>query len=490
MARTLVVLADVVGEAGRRWGSSVAYVAPSGWRLTYQGLDQLSDEVAGGLAARGVGVGDVVALAMPPWPEFVVAYAAAAKLGAVTAGINDRLTPAERAACLDAVGASVVLDASNVVAASSDSSCLPELRVGGFVPPALPPDPARPVAIVFTSGTTGAPKGAVYAGRQLDAITRVDTGWTWGGGGAGMAGTTFAHLGPMTKLPGTLVRGGTTHVLERWRPADALALIARERMAGIGGIPTQVALMLADPGFSSHDLSCVRAVIMGGGPATPALVRAARAGFGAAVATRYSCTEAGVGTGTAFDAPPEDAEVSVGRPQPGVTLLVVDPSGAPVPAGRGEVGEVCFRSDAVMSGYWGAPAATAAAFTPDGAVRTGDLGWVDDEGRLRLAGRAKEMYVRGGENVFPQEVEAVLSDAPGVGAVVIVPRPDDTWGEVGVAVVVPSGPTAVTLASLRSHGSARLAPFKLPEDLLLIDALPLTPMEKVDRRELSTRVRR
>lgn len=485
------MLADVVGEAARRWGSSIAYVAPSGWALSYRSLDRLSDEAAGGLAAMGVGLSDVVALVLPPWPEFVVLYAAAAKLGAITAGINARLTPAEQAACVDAVGAKVVVDATNIgAAATSDETCLPSLRVGGYGPPALPRDDERAVAIVFTSGTTGAPKGAVYGGRQLDAITRVDTGWQWGagGGGASMAGTTFAHLGPMTKLPGTLVRGGTTHVLERWRAADALALVAREGMAGIGGIPTQIALMLADPSFADHDLSSVRAVIMGGGPATPALVRATRAGFGAAVATRYSCTEAGVGTGTAFDGPPEDAEVSVGRPQPGVTLLVVDDRGAPVP--DGEVGEVCFRSDAVMSGYWGAPTATAAAFTPDGAVRTGDLGWVDEVGRLRLAGRAKEMYVRGGENVFPQEVEAVLADAPGVGSVVIVPRPDDTWGEVGVAVVVAvaTGP-APTVDALRRHAADRLAPFKLPDEVLVVDELPLTPMEKVDRRALAALVR-
>lgn len=519
------MLGDVVGEAARRWGDAVAYVAPSGWRLTYRSLDRSSDEVAGGLAARGIGEGDVVALVLPPWPEFVVLYAAAAKLGAVTAGINARLTPTEQAACLDATGARLVLDVDALggpaAAATDDSGCLVDLRVDGFVPPPLPPDPERPVAIVFTSGTTGTPKGAVYGGRQLDAITAVDTGWQWGGpggtgGGATMAGTTFAHLGPMTKLPGVLVRGGTTHVLERWRAADALALAARERMAGLGGIPTQIALMLADPTFADHDFTCVRAIVMGGGPSTPALVRAARAGFGppgsgsggsggdgggdgggggAAVATRYSCTEAGIGTGTAFDAPLEDAEVSVGRPQPGVSLVLIDHAGRALPeaaVAAGEIGEVCFRSAAVMSGYWGSPSATAAAFTADGAVRTGDLGWLDESGRLRLAGRAKEMYVRGGENVFPQEVEAVLADAPGVGAVVVVPRPDDTWGEVGVAVVVAagSGGSPVSLQSLRSHADGRLAAFKLPEELVVVDELPLTAMEKIDRRALAERVRR
>ena len=480
----------VISEAARRWGDNVAYVAASGWRLSYATLDRLSDEVAGGLAARGVGEGDVVALVLPPWPEFVVAYLAAAKLGAVTAGVNARLTPVERAACLDSVGAVVVLGEGGepVAAAEHDAGCLPTLRVAGFVPAPLSPDRDRPVAIVFTSGTTGTPKGAVYTGSRLDAITAVDTGWQWGGGSPALAGTTFAHLGPMTKLPGVLVRGGTTHVLERWRPADAIALVDRERIPGLGGIPTQIALMLSDSTFADHDVSCVQAIVMGGGPATPALVRAARASFDAAVAIRYSCTEVGVGTATAFTDPPEDAEETVGRPQPGVELLVLDGDDRPVP--EGDVGAVCFRSAATMAGYWGAPEATTAAFTSDGAVRTGDLGWVDPTRRLRLVGRAREMYVRGGENVFPMEVEAVLASAPGVAAVAVLPRPDDTWGEVGVAVVVPvAGSDVPTLDALRAHGSNRLAAFKLPEAVVVIDALPLTPMDKVDRRALQALLR-
>lgn len=480
------MLASTVRAAARRWGDAVAYVSPTGWRLSYAELDRLSDEVAGGLAARGVGEGDTVAVVLPPWPEFVVLYAAAAKLGTVTAGVNARLTAAEQQGCVEASGARVVIGAE-VGAADHERSCLRDLRVPGFEPPAMPEDPERPVALVFTSGTTGTPKAAVFGGRQLDFITDVDTGWQWGGGGPQLGGTTFAHLGPMTKLPGVLVRGGTTHLLERWRAADAIAVAARERMPDIGGIPTQIALMLADPAFDEHDLSCVRAVVMGGGPATPALVRAARERFGAAVAVRYSCTEAGIGTGTAFTDPPEDAELSVGRPQRGVDLLVLDGDDRPVAAG--EVGAVCLRSPATMSAYHGLPEATAAAFTADGAVRTGDLGWVDDAGRLRLVGRSREMYVRGGENVFPAEVEAVLAADPLVRDIAVVPRADDVWGEVGVAVVVPADAGAPpTLASLRAAGAGRLAPFKLPDEVVLVDALPLTAMDKVDRSKLAALV--
>jgi acyl-CoA synthetase (AMP-forming)/AMP-acid ligase II len=241
--------------------------------------------------------------------------------------------------------------------------------------------------------------------------------------------------------------------------------------------------MLGHPSLGSTDLSSLQAIVIGGGPATPALVRAARARFGVPLAVRYSCTEAAIGTGTRFDDPAEDAEISVGRAQPGVALSVIDDDDQPVPAG--EVGHVCLRSAAVMAGYWNDPDATAAAFTGDGSVRTGDLGWVDEGGRLHLAGRSKEMYVRGGYNVHPQEVEGVLAEHRDVVAVCVVARPDDVMGEVGVAFVVARSGAAPTLASLRSFAGSRLAAYKLPEELRLVEALPLTSMDKVDRRALA-----
>ena len=165
----------------------------------------------------------------------------------------------------------------------------------------------------------------------------------------------------MTKLPGGLQRGGTTFIMQRWRAGDALELLAREKMTSVAGVPTQLALMLRHPDFDSFDLSSVRAIIAGGGPITPGLAEEARRRFGALLATRYSCTEAGIGLGTAFDDPEEDAIVSVGRPHASVELALFDADEQRVAAG--EVGEVCLRSAAVMSGYWRDPEQTAAAFT-------------------------------------------------------------------------------------------------------------------------------
>ena len=491
------MLAATLREAARRFSEQPAVVTEAGWTLSYRDLDRLSDELGGGLLARGVTVGDVVALVVPPGPEYLVAYLAAAKVGAITAGVNERLTAAERATVLERAAPRLVLaapgfeprgfDAVEVVPAANAAALHAELRRPGDAPPVLAEDPDRPVAIVFTSGTTGVPKGALYGNRQLACITATDVGDTWGGGGRSFTGTSFAHLGFMTKLAGNLRRGGTSFILGRWTARRALALLQEQRMLSVGGVPAQLALMLREPDFDDYDLDSVQYIVAGGGPITPGLAQEARARFGAALATRYSCTEAGIGLGTAFDDPEEDAVVSVGRPHASVELRLLDETDRVVP--DGEVGAVCLRSAAVMTGYWHDPDATEAAFTDDGFVRTGDLGWLDDRGRLRLVGRTKEMYVRGGYNVYPVEVEACLSTHPAVAAVAVVPRADHVMGEVGVAVVVPQDPDhPPTLEALRDYGADRLARYKLPEDLRVVDALPLTAMDKVDRRGLAREV--
>ncbi len=487
-------------EAARRFADATAYVTASGWPVTYRDLDRVSDEVAVGMALRGVREGDVVALVLPPGPEYLFSYVAAAKIGAITAGVNDRLAPAERDAVVALArprlvitgpdllrsapgGADVVVTAT----AASLGELLDSVRARDDSPPELTSDPERAVAIIFTSGTTGLPKGALYGNRQLEFITRTDVGDAWGGGGRGFMGTSFAHLGFMTKLPGNLRRGGVNFMMTRWRADAALRLLAEQHMTTVSGVPTQLALMLRQPDFDAYDLDSVHFIVVGGGPITPGLAQEARARFHAKLATRYSCTEAGIGLGTAFDDPEEDAVVSVGRPHPSVDLAVLDPDDRPVPAG--EVGQVCLRSPAVMTGYWHDEAQTEAAFTPSGHVRTGDLGWIDDRGRLRLVGRSKEMYVRGGYNVYPVEVEAVLSTHPRVAAVAVVPRPDPVMGEIGVACVVARDSTEpVTLAELREFATDRLAAYKLPEGLRIVDSLPLTAGEKVDRRSLAALV--
>jgi acyl-CoA synthetase (AMP-forming)/AMP-acid ligase II len=487
-----LLLPDVAAEAARRFGSRTAFADGSS-TLSYADLDRLSDEVAAGMARRGVVAGDVVALVLPTVIEYPVCYLAAAKLGAVTAGVNTRLAAAQRDGLLGRVTPALTVVGDGGIAAptgetvavspgSTIDSMLSELRLAA-APPARPPaHPDRPVAIVFTSGTTGTPKGAVFGERQLDAIRRIDAGDTWGAGGAVLLGTSLSHLGFMTKLPGALQSGRTNHLLRTWHAADAIRMTAQLRLTSLSGVPTQLALMLADPALDAADLSALRLALIGGGPATPDLVRSARERLGVPVCTRYSCTEAGIGCGTHPADPPEDAETTVGRPQPGVELVIRGPAGDGMPPG--ETGEVLLRSAAVMSGYWRDPDATAESLSADGYVRTGDLGFIDERGRLHLAGRSSERYVRGGYNVSPATVEAVLAGHPDVRDVAVVPVADDVMGEIGVAIVVPRAQPP-TLAALRSYGEPSLAKHELPERLVVVDALPLTAGDKIDRAALT-----
>lgn len=477
MTHGVAYLPATVARAASRFGDRPAFVDPDGTTLTYRQLHERSDAVAAGLARRSIGEGAVVALTLPSVSAWVVAYVAAAKVGSATAGVNPRLTDAERTACLAQVEPDLVIAHPDEVDA---------LAAPGATVEALAADDDRPVAIVFTSGTTGTPKGAWFTDRQLRAVTRYDVGDAEGGDVAipTYGSTQFAHVGFTTKLPWYLRMGMTTHLLERWRAADVLDLVERERIATIGGVAPQVALLLRDPDFDQRDLSCVQLLVMGGAPSPPALVQEARRRFGAAYSIRWSSTESGgVGTATAPDAPDAEALHTVGRPRPGMAVEVRDDRGQALPPG--EVGAVWLRSDATMSGYWRNPDATAEALV-GGWLRTGDLGRIDDAGCLVLAGRQGEMYIRGGYNVFPSEVANALDAHPDVADVAVVPRPDDVLGEVGVAVVVPADPSAPpTLHDLRRHAGTTLAHHKLPEALVVVDELPLTAMQKVDRKRLA-----
>lgn len=488
------MLAATVTEAGARYGDRIAVRTSTGAELTYLDLDRASDEAAVGLAALGVTRGSLVLLSLPSGLDYLVAYLAAAKLGAATGGINPRLSPAERGDLASAVGPDLVLATSVLFDGLPDElhvelvdpgigRPLAELRVTGEAPPAVAIDPDEAVCLCFTSGSTGRPKAAWFGGRQLQAAAELDTGGAWGGGHL-IAGTAMAHVGFMTKVPWQLASGATIHVMDRWSAGEVLDLIDTHRMPAVNGVAAQIALMLRHPDFDRHDFSCVRAIVVGAGPSPPSLVLEARERFGAPYSNRYSSTESGgTGLATALDADDEEALHTVGRPRPGVVAEVRDPEGRALPAG--EVGELWLQTPTAMSGYWRDPERTADALV-NGWLRTGDLARTDDRGCLRLSGRTGEMFIRGGYNVHPQEVEAALGTHPGVAQIAVVPRADDVMGEVGVAVVVPADPTdPPSLDDLRSHGADHLAAYKLPEALRLVDELPLNSGDKVDRRRLT-----
>ncbi len=488
------MLAETVREAGRRFGDRAALVDPEGRPTSYAELDRRSEATAAGLVARGLGPGDVVALTLDSGVEWVVLAVACAKAGPATAGVNPRLAPVERQTCVDLAEPALVVEAAGQV---TDLE-----RAGAGAPtPSLPPDPERLAAVVFTSGTTGQPKGAAFRDRHVEAVARIDTDLAWGDPAAPptpmLAATQMAHVGFTTKLAWYLRTGTTTHLLARWRAADVLELAERVGLGALGGVAPQIALLLRDPTFDRRDLSSVQALIVGGGASPPALVEEARRRFGAGYSIRYSSTESGgVGTGTAFDAPDAEGLHTVGRTRGGIEVAIHDDDGRPLPDGG--AGEVWLRSDAATDGYLHDADATAALRAPGGWLRTGDLGRIeppdsplgpDAAGCLVLTGRRSEMFIRGGYNVHPQEVEAVLGRHPDVAQVAVVPRPDAVMGEVGVAVVVPVDPaTPPVLDALRDFARTDLARHKLPEALVLRDELPLTAMQKLDRRGLAADV--
>ncbi|MBL7498510.1 AMP-binding protein [Frankia sp. CNm7] len=481
------MLAETVREAARRFGDAAAFVDPDGTRLSFAALDAGSEAVAAGLAARGLGAGDRLVLRLASTSRYVLAYAAAAKLGAVTAGVNPVLAPPEQVRLAELADPRLVLTEPGEVDELAAFGAA--RREPGRAPRPLPADDGRPVAIVFTSGTTGAPKAAVFTERQLRAVTRIDTGGVWAEqpGEPTLASTQFAHVGFMTKLPWYLRRGLRMFIQGRWRARDTLALLAEHRMSTVNAVAPQLALLLRVPDFDDFDLGAVKLIVAGAAASPPTLIEEARRRLDARYSVRYSSTESGgCGLGTDPDADDDEALFTIGRPRPGIACEIRDEEGRP--AAVDEVGELWLRTPSAFAGYWRDPAATAATLV-DGWIRTGDLGRHDERGLVRLAGRRKEMFIRGGYNVYPAEVEAALGTHPAVAQCAVVPRPDPVMGEVGVAVVVVrDGAPAPALADLRDHLSSRLAHHKLPEDLRLVTDLPLTAVHKLDRAALSRRI--
>jgi acyl-CoA synthetase (AMP-forming)/AMP-acid ligase II len=248
---------------------------------------------------------------------------------------------------------------------------------------------------------------------------------------------------------------------------------------------------MASPAFEQIDVSSIRVAGTGAARMTAEAVGELRRRLGVPVVVRYTSTEASLGTGTTLESSDDAVATTVGRPVPGVEMALVDDDDQPV--ADGEVGRVLLRSGAVMRGYWGRgpgrgrtvaelldPEATAAVLSEDGWLRTGDFGLRTAEGNLALVGRAHERYIRGGYNVYPAEVEEALAAHPAVGRVAVVGVPDDVLGEVGVAVVVPSGSGEVSLEALRLYCKGLLSDYKAPDAVVLVDELPVTPMLKVD----------
>jgi acyl-CoA synthetase (AMP-forming)/AMP-acid ligase II len=484
-------------------------------RLTYRDWDTLADQLAAAFAARGVGHGSVVALLLPSTPFYLAAYLAAARLGAVTAGINARYRRTEIGHILRRSGAALLVavgawhDADFHAAVEPMRQELPELRdiiwVGAddlrnstrdtvsavssnaSVAPPVDVAPDDPVTIVFTSGTTGVPKGAWYTHRGILALAEIDTR-RYADGVIPFqkhlaAGVSFAHLGTMARIGLHIGHLGTSLIHDAFDPGAVLEVIERERLTHLGGFPTQIVMLLDHPDRPRRDLTSLKSVLLGGAPSSPELLRRIKHELGVVISVRYSSTEVGIATASLPDDPPEVLTTTVGKPTSGVELRIIGGDNQPLPAD--EVGQVVIRSPATMRGYWRDPQATAATMDAEGWVHTGDLGFLDHAGYLHLRGRQSEMFIRGGYNVYPAEIEDLLAKHPKVARAAVLGVPDRVFGEVGWAFIVPRDSTAApTLAELRQFVGAELASFKRPDGVSIVSELPLTPMFKVDKRAL------
>lgn len=454
-------------------GDIEAYVEPGG-RITFADWIGRARAVARQFVEFGVGKGDVVALWLPSGINYATCYAAAAMIGAITTGLNPRLGRSEIESILQQAGpALIVADDRLGVLPSSPARPLPRasLRtdVSESAPPAVEVNRRDPVALVFTSGTTGTPKGAVFDADGLAA----------GAAAAGvmsapydrrLTSTPFAHAGYMFKLWDQLVWGSTLVVPPTpWSAQGMFDALRDERITVAGAVPTQWSKLVDLAGVGRDVLPHLRIGVAATAPAPPDLVRRVVERIGVPLVVRYAMTECPTICGTE---PNDSAEVqfrTVGRPAAGMQVRV------------GPDGVVEVNGPCVMRGYWRNPELTAEVLH-DGWLRTGDVGVLGSDGNLTLVGRTGDMYIRGGYNVHPGEVERVLASHPGVRQAVVVGRSAPVIGELGVAVVVPADATAPpTLTELRAHVAGELADYKAPDELLIVDELPLTPMLKTDR---------
>jgi fatty-acyl-CoA synthase len=505
-----VIHADVLGERARLSPDRTALVfVPTGERFTYRALNARAERAASVLRDRlGLGKGERVGLLAHNRVEFVDFFFAAAKAGIVLVPLGTRLTPRELAFIAADSGLSALVYGGafhETVAALRAEAPLPRgVALDGEAAPgdlswaeelaALPEAPFERTrcdgedlhALLYTSGTTGKPKG-VMVPHRMTAWNGFDTAVCWGLSETDVSPvfTPLYHAGGLGAfLVPILAAGGTIVLHAGFDPAEVWETVARERCTVVLGVPTIWKMLLEHPSFETADLSSIRWLISGGAPLPLYLIEAYQA-RGVVFKQGYGLTEVGV---NCFAMSVEESVAkkgSIGRPLMMTEARLVDESGAEVPVG--EVGELCLRGPHVSKGYWGNRAATAAALDDDGFFHTGDLARKDADGFFTIAGRRKDMLISGGVNVYPAEIEGELLLHPAVMDAAVVGVPDATWGEVGVAFVVPRPGEELTKAGLLAFAETRLARYKLPKEVVFVDALPRTAYGKVVKGELRDR---
>jgi len=478
----------------RRVKSADAVALVSGdARVTYAALAARIDRLASALTSRGIAKGDRVAYLGPNAPEFLETLFAVTSLGAIFVPLNTRLAAGEIGyAVADSGSTLVIVDPSLAALVPADAATIVVgddyesfLASGDDVHVDHPVSLDDPLAILYTSGTTGRPKGAVLTHGNLtwNAINAIVDYDVTSAEVALMVSPLFhvASLG-MGALP-TLLKGGTLVLQPRFEPAAVLSAIEEHGVTSLSGVPTTFQMLAEHPAWASTDLSSLTKLTCGGS-AVPARVAAAYEERGLAFSSGYGMTETAPGATSLAPRHSASHATTSGLPQFFTSVRVVSRSGDPMPAG--ELGEIQVAGPNVIPGYWQLPDASAAAF--DGPwFKSGDLGFLDDDGFLTIADRAKDMFISGAENVYPAEVEQLIMELPSVESVAVIGVPDDKWGEVGLAVVIPVGGATVTQEEIAAHLDGRIARYKIPKSTVTVSELPRTASGKVRKSELRER---
>lgn len=499
---------DALSANIQRFPDKVAleFLGPPFRQVTYAELGRLVGSTAAYLQDLGVSAGDRVALQLPKSLEFILLNLGTLWLGAISLPLNTAYPSDELAYFLRDSGARAFFrSASAPDDLASTAAQLPDLKHSLAIDPSgaagFPPEPGSraPVVgprqvtpdetavLVYTSGTTGRPKGAEITHGNLAAMLHaLNTAWEWQADDVLLHVLPIFHIhGLFVALYGALYAGATTLLMENFDAPRTLDLLAGRRCSVFMGVPTVHTRLLAAAAGAHIDLSPIRLMTSGSDRLPDAVFAAYQQTFGCTLVERYGMTESGINCSNPLHG--ERRMGSVGMPLPTVEVRVVDPdTGQPLEPGL--VGQVQVRGPSLFKGYWHQPDQTALAFTEDGWFRTGDLGALGPDGYLILRGRSKDLIISGGMNVYPPEVERVLAEHPAVQSAAVIGCPDPEWGERVIALVVANGEITVAESDLIAFCRQRLAPYKTPKAVVFRSELPRNAMGKVQKEVLRQQV--
>jgi long-chain acyl-CoA synthetase len=505
-------LGDVARYHGEVRGQAVA-LSFEGRDTTFAAFDRKTSQVANALIAAGLKKGDRVAYVGKNSDLYFELLFGSAKAGVITAPIGWRLAPPEVAYIVGDSDAKIVFVGPELIgqieAVAAELTWRPEVilmePVAGsslqtfeaWRDAASPVDPAVPITTsdiaiqLYTSGTTGRPKGAMLTHDNLLGLRRraaqEPMAWNqWGPNDVSLVAMPVSHIGGSGWGLVGLLNGAKGVVAREFDPFKVLDFIEQDRISKMFMVPAALQIVVRLPRAREVDYSCLSHILYGAAPIPLDLLRECIEVFGCGFCQQYGMTET---TGTIVYLPPEDHDPagnarmrSAGLPLPGVELKVMDEAGNTLPPNT--VGEIATRSASNMAGYWKLDAATAATVDADGWLRTGDAGYLDEDGYLFIHDRVKDMIISGAENIYPAEVESAVYGHPSVAEVAVIGVPDDKWGEAVKAMVVLKPGAEPDPESIIAFARTRIAAFKAPKTIDFIDVLPRNPSGKILRREL------